>query len=89
MTSEAIAAQLDGQQLFAIVETKIEKYPYAEENDEYMPDQVSIHKTVVGKINNRQTVRQNWEEQMHQLNMAGHLLLSPVSLRRGTLRKHK
>ncbi len=43
MTSEAIAAQFDGQQLFAIVETKIEKYPYAEENDEYMPDFLRVY----------------------------------------------
>ena len=43
MTSEAIAAQFDGQQLFAVVETKIEKYPYAEENDEYMPDFLRVY----------------------------------------------
>ena len=43
MTSEAIAAKFDGQQLFAIVETKIEKYPYAEENDEYMPDFLRVY----------------------------------------------
>ena len=43
MTSEAIVAQFDGQQLFAIVETKIEKYPYAEENDEYMPDFLRVY----------------------------------------------
>ncbi len=43
MTSEAIAANFDGQQLFAIVETKIEKYPYAEENDEYMPDFLRVY----------------------------------------------
>lgn len=33
-----------------------------------------IHKTV-RRINNQQTVRQNWEKQMHQLGMAGHLFL--------------
>ena len=43
MTNEAIAAQFDGQQLFAVVETKIEKYPYAEENDEYMPDFLRVY----------------------------------------------
>ncbi len=43
MTSETIATKFDGQQLFAIVETKIEKYPYAEENDEYMPDFLRVY----------------------------------------------
>ncbi len=32
-----------------------------------------IRKTV-RRINNQQTARQNWEKQMHQLDMAGHLL---------------
>ncbi len=31
------------QQIFAIVETKVEKYPYAEENDEYMPDFLRVY----------------------------------------------
>ena len=43
MTSETIAAKFDGQQLFASVETKIEKYPYAEENDEYMPNFLRVY----------------------------------------------
>ncbi len=43
MTSETISANFDGQQLFAIVETRIEKYPYAEENDEYMPDFLRVY----------------------------------------------
>lgn len=43
MMSETISAKFDGQQLFAVVETKIEKYPYAEENDEYMPDFLRVY----------------------------------------------
>ena len=43
MMSETISANFDGQQLFAIVETRIEKYPYAEENDEYMPDFLRVY----------------------------------------------
>lgn len=32
-----------GHQIFAIMESKVEKYPYAEENDEYMPDFLRIY----------------------------------------------
>lgn len=31
------------QQIFAIVQTQIEKYPYAEENDEYMPGFLRVY----------------------------------------------
>ena len=43
MMNETISANFDGQQLLAIVETRIEKYPYAEENDEYMPDFLRVY----------------------------------------------
>ena len=39
-----------------------------------------IRKTVARRINNRHTVRQNWEKQMHQLGMAGHLLFIALLL---------
>lgn len=63
MTSEAIAAKFDGQQLFAIVETKIEKYPYAEENDEYMPDFLRVYSesTEIGYDPHEDMTFDSWE----------------------------
>jgi hypothetical protein len=64
MMNETISANFDGQQLFAIVETRIEKYPYAEENDEYMPDFLRVYSesTEIDYDPQADLIFDSWEE---------------------------
>ena len=61
---KTISANFDGQHLLAIVETRIEKYPYAEKNDEYMPDFLRVYSesTEIDYDPQADLIFDSWEE---------------------------
>lgn len=82
MMSETISANFDGQHLFAIVETRVEKYPYAEENDEYMPDFLRVYSesTEIDYDPQADLTFDSWEELIRRV-YEGRGEQPPVSIR--------